>query len=267
MKKNFKFTNYSKFIFIIKYIYHKITLFKDVKRGVRKIYLAELIWLVNQIFKIRLSLPNIFNDKYFVTKYGKFYVTNDLISTVTVSPAFERRDIEMLLDLIATKIKNKKNLLFIDIGANFGLYTVIVGNRFKGKNIKIVSFEPNTTYLSSPAFNLLKSNIKLNNIKNVKLYKLGIGSKKMKIKDFDIAPLSSVLTKNTIKKYDSIFIKLDVDDYVLDALVGIQDCVDNSKEVILLVEDFVDKNSIKYLDKNWKFIDKLTSYNSFWINK
>lgn len=257
----------SKMRFYASYLWYKLVLFRDVKKGTTRIYVAELIWVINQFFLTKIALPDWFKTDYFVTKFGKFYIEPDLVSTIAISPAFEREDISYLMSLIRKEVVKKKKILFIDIGANIGLYSIIVGNAFKDK-IKTIAFEPGTSYLSTPSYELLKKNIKKNNLTNITLHKIGIGSTNSKNPNkegFYTKTLSAVIGKDYFRKFDTVFIKLDVDDYVVDALAGIQECVDSGKNTILLIEDFVDRKCIKILQKNhWQFISKRSTYNSFW---
>lgn len=266
--KKYKYSFLSRFNFFISYFFHKIIIFLECQKGTARIYLAELIWTTSQILKKEIYFPNLWKTDYFETKFGKFFIVPDLVSTIAISPAFERADVNYLLKLIRGEIKKKKKILFIDIGANIGLYSVIVGREFRRNRIDIVAFEPGTSYLSSSSLPLLKKNIQANKLTNLKLHQIGIGSidSKKKNKDgFYTKTLDSVVGINFFKKYDTVFIKLDVDDFVVDALKGIQASVDQGGKIILLVEDFVDKKSIKYLEKNnYEFITKLSDYNSFW---
>lgn len=263
----YSFSPISKMRFYMGYLWYKLVLFKDVKKGTARIYFAELIWVINQFFLTKMTLPDWLKTDYFVTTFGKFYIEPDLVSTIAVSPAFEREDISYLLKLMKEAIKQKKHILFIDIGANIGLYSVIVGNTFKNK-VEIIAFEPGTSYLSVPSSDLLKKNIIKNNLKNIKMHKVGIGSTNstnVNKEGFKTKTLSAVIGRDYFRKFDTVFIKLDVDDYVVDALLGIQECVDSGKNTILLIEDFVDKKCIKILTKNnWQFITKRSTYNSFW---
>src|SRR5690606_12921859 len=61
--------------------------------------------------------------------------------------------------------------VFIDIGANIGLYT-LYAFQVKNKNIQIISFEP-----FSENFKTLSQNIALNGLTNVRLEKIAIGEK------------------------------------------------------------------------------------------
>lgn len=73
---------------------------------------------------------------------------------------YEKTELNMILRLI----KNKCN--FFDIGANIGWYSLILAKLVK--NINIYAFEPITK-----TFNYLKQNIRLNNIKDIKIYNFG----------------------------------------------------------------------------------------------
>ncbi len=253
----YSFSPISKIRFYTSYIWFKLVLFKDVKKGTARLYFAEIIWIINQFFLTKITLPNWFLTDYFVTKFGKFYIEPDLVSTIAISPAFEREDINYLLSLIRREVSKKKKILFLDIGANIGLYTIVVGNAFKDK-IESIAFEPGTSYLSIPSYNLLKKNLAKNNLKNIKIFKMGIGStnsKNINKDGFTSKTLDNVLGVKFFAKYDHVFIKLDVDDYVVDALRGVLKCVESGKKTTLLVEDFVDPKCIKVLEKSgWTFL-------------
>jgi hypothetical protein len=214
------------------------------------------------LLRKRNNLPKIFKKDYYETSQGSFYIENDLDSTIVVSPAFERRDIELLLILIRQQLSQSKKILFVDIGAHFGKYTVIVGKRFKSSNVRIFSFEPD-----KKRYTLLKKNLRTNNIKNFRSFNVGLGSKKGK-NDLGITTdrLDRLIGKE-ISKFDHIIVKMDIDGYETEALRGARSVVKNSKELTLLIEDFVDKKIIKHLEKDFNFIDKFSTYNSFWTKK
>lgn len=267
----FSYNKFDKLRFYIFYLYYKIILFRDVRKGLLSIYFAELIWLINMLFKSSFTLPHSFEKEYLETKYGKFFISPDLLSIIIISPAFEREDINYLLKKIENSLRKKKKVLFLDIGAYVGLYSVLVGNKFKRyKNLDIVAFEPGTDYLSEPTLKLLKKNIQINKVKNIKIKNIGVGSSNKKNKgNFQVDTLVGILGVNFSLKYDEVFIKLDIDDYVMEGLVGIMDFVNRSKKVNLFVEDFVERKKIvKFLEKNnFDFDRKLTEYNSFWIKQ
>lgn len=63
----------------------------------------------------------------------------------------------------------------VDVGANIGYYTVLFGSKAK----KVYAFEPEKVN-----FEILKKNIKINKLKNVKIFNLALGSRKEKKKIF-----------------------------------------------------------------------------------
>ena len=64
------------------------------------------------------------------------------------------------IEIIANQIKND-NAIFIDIGCNYGAYSIPIA-KLKS-NINVYCFDP-----SEKVLNQLKDNIKLNDIKNIK---------------------------------------------------------------------------------------------------
>lgn len=261
------FDSKKRLYFLISYIYYSLKVPFEVRRGKVPAITAQVLWVLNRL-GFNFSLPKILSSDYFETKFGKFFVTPDLISTYAVSPSFERLEMERLFGMIKSEAKNKKRILFIDIGAFFGLYTIAVGNKFKNyKLIDIVTFEPGTEYLSDSTLEILQRNIKINSLKKVTVNKYGIGSKNGK-NSYGIAtkPLDKFLNTRDFSKYDVVFIKLDIDDFVIDGLKGIQESVANFHNVYLLVEDFVKPKLVfPFLAKHgYKLIDKSTPYNSFW---
>lgn len=271
MKNKYRFNTRDKFIFYLHYIYSKTQIPLEVNNDKKNIIITELIWTSSKVLKFKPFIIKKLAKDYYETKLGKFYITPDLISTIAVSPSFERRELRMLLDFIEKDVNKNLKILFIDVGAFFGLYTVAVGNRFKKYNkIDICTFEPGTYYLSKPTLDLLERNIKKNNIKNVKLFKFGLGSlnsQKNKKTNFQIKKLDSVLSKKYIKSFDKVYIKIDVDGDKKKVLKGSQKTIESSKNMILLIEDFVDKKIILNLEKDFEFMSKPSVYNSFWHKK
>jgi FkbM family methyltransferase len=66
--------------------------------------------------------------------------------------------------------------VFIDIGSNIGLFSLIASN-LVGRNGKVISFEP-----SPKTFKRLEENIELNELQNVKLNNIGLSDKKGTLK-------------------------------------------------------------------------------------
>ena len=78
---------------------------------------------------------------------------------------------------IELSIMNKfiENDIIFDIGSNIGAFTIPFAKKV-GEN-EVFAFEPQPFI-----FNLLKHNVKLNKLKNVNLFKNGVGGIKKRIK-------------------------------------------------------------------------------------
>jgi len=143
---------------------------------------------------------------------------------------------EYSVEIILNQIKND-NAIFIDIGSNYGAYSIPIA---KLKNrINVYCFDP-----SEKALNQLKDNIELNEIKNIKYFRVGIGEKK-KIAFFDdeiknyknsgsyeiknkdlgkkilINSIDNFIENNEIIPKKNIIIKMDVEGYEFLALQGL----------------------------------------------
>ena len=82
-----------------------------------------------------------FRTNIIKTKFGIFKIRPYTIDAIYASPAYERIDINYLFRTINKSIKAKRTLLFIDIGANIGKYTIMVAKKFENcKNVKIIAF-------------------------------------------------------------------------------------------------------------------------------
>lgn len=67
------------------------------------------------------------------------------------------------------KFKIKKKIVFWDVGANIGIYSLYAGKKYK--NIDVISFEPSTSNLR-----ILSRNISINNLeKKIKIFQIPLG--------------------------------------------------------------------------------------------
>jgi hypothetical protein len=257
--------------FYFQSLLNKLRIFTECQEGKLQLLIVEALWTLRPFTGIAPDSNFLIYKNFLKTKFGKFYVHPDLQSEISLSPAFERQDIDHLLTLIGKEIQKKQKVLFIDIGAHVGVYTVAIGNRFKKykKQLDIIAFEPNASNFYSDNFSLLKKNIAENNINNVKAYNKGLGSKKTnKPNKYGITTvtLDSLLPVNFYKKYDVVFVKADIEGYETDAFKGAGNLIHSAKKLIVIVEDCVDQGIISYLKKQkFLFSVKLTPYNSFWI--
>lgn len=102
----------------------------------------------------------------------------------------------------------EKDFTFFDIGANIGWYTIKVAKSFK--NASVFSFEP-----IPRTFSLLKENIKLNNIKNAKVFNVGFADENKKTPFYFYeegsgnASLRNVSSKSSVEKILAQIVRLD----------------------------------------------------------
>ena len=140
------------------------------------------------------------------------------------------------VEMIINQIKND-NTTFIDIGSNYGAYSIPIA---KLKNrINVYCFDP-----SEKALNQLKDNIKLNDIKNIKYFKVGAGEKNKtvffndEIKNYNnsgsyeisnkysgkktlINSIDNLIDDGKIIPKKKIVIKMDIEGYEFLALQGL----------------------------------------------
>ena len=145
-------------------------------------------------------------------------------------------DLWMLSPLGEIKIRDYfklKSGIFLDVGANVGKYSVIIGNQLR-ENGKVFAFEPEPSNLKA-----LKRNLELNRLTNVNIIPLACSDKKDRLKlylneknsgghsliekqtsfiEVDVDTLDNRIEKQKIKKVDMI--KIDVEGAEADVLKG-----------------------------------------------
>ena len=151
------------------------------------------------------------------------------------------------VELILNQIKND-NTIFIDIGCNYGAYSIPIA-KIKNK-ISIYCFDP-----SEKALNQLKDNIKLNDVQNIKHFKIGIGEKNRiaffndEIRNYKnsgsyeinnknlgskilINSIDNLIENKEIIPKKNIIIKMDVEGYEFMALQGLIKTIKNFETFI-----------------------------------
>jgi len=118
------------------------------------------------LFRKRLSNSLIF-DVIIKNKDGMFFCKKDIGLIKTISPSYEK-DLRGYFNL--------DKGTFIDIGANIGKYTIMVGKKVR-KNGKVLAIEP-----EEENYKLLLQNIKINNLTNITPLKLACLNKDIKLK-------------------------------------------------------------------------------------
>jgi FkbM family methyltransferase len=230
-----------------------------------------------------LTNKNIFTIK-FENIFMKINILDPIDKEIFFKNTYEKKQIKILVD----NIKCYKNAIFVDIGANKGIYSLTLAKKFK--NLKIYAYEP--------VLNTFKSfmhNIYLNNLKNkIKTFNFGLsdtaGIKKMvsiKRKNYIQSGgysfrINKFLQKdNIVENYNTkigdkvlnfknkiLFIKMDVEGYELNVLKGIKNLLKKNKVFIQIeifnknfktVNDFLKKNNFLYV-KNIKDKSLVSDY-------
>lgn len=91
---------------------------------------------------------------------------------------------------------------FVDIGANIGLYTIMM-SKILGKRGKVIGIEPDPDL-----FSVLKENVRINNCSNVELFNVAAWSTDSKLKlykaQFGASFLHNSVMKKISEKYDEV---------------------------------------------------------------
>jgi FkbM family methyltransferase len=183
---------------------------------------------------------------------------------------------EYFLEQIRIALAKRKKVLFLDIGANVGLYTIGLTNRIGKKRFTTYAFEPDPVY-----HKLLLHNIAENDIKDVVVHNVAVGNVYITIetdgfrlvKDkvektrvrFRIRTLDSIITPSVLRRFDQIFVKIDIEGHEEEALRGSVQLFRSGKPMLFMIEDCVNPSIQTYLKtQKFTFRGKITPYNSFW---
>jgi FkbM family methyltransferase len=165
---------------------------------------------------------------------------------------------------------SNKNKIALDIGANIGTSCIHMANHYS----QVHAFEP-----QKKIFNLLQSNIKINNCKNIIPHNFGLGNniKKEKMEYYDKNSLTNQggigIDKNGNKNGETIYvqpldelnlsnialIKIDVEGYEYNVLLGGKNTITSSRPYIIIELNIKSKNDHNNIINFFKQINyKLT---------
>jgi FkbM family methyltransferase len=169
---------------------------------------------------------------------------------------------------------------FVDVGANIGLMSIFSSIKI-GKTGQVIAFEPN------PATNkILKENIELNGIDNIKVESIALSDKSQMGKiydDFEVNRGAASLIKpsNPTNSYDVCeetfsnyfnsdtkidLIKIDIEGYELNMLKGAKGFLTNSKNPPILIVEFsstMENSQGRDLKPLATFIQNMNGYRLF----
>lgn len=293
MKSGFRYGIINRVGFYVKYFLRKtFSIWFEVRRPKTRMFLYEMMYSARKLLDPNSLMPSPFGTDVVETMFGKFRIRPHTVDMSNVSPAFERDDINHLLGLLKRLKGEGKRVLFLDVGADLGTFTVTAGNGLKGhEGFGIMAFEP-----APSSFALLEENVRLNGLENVvRTYELALWSQDAGELDFRFNPLTpgssglliegaeklkvraktldSVLVEEEegadVGRYDVLVFKMDVEGVESEVLNGAKKTLEAARETYLLVEDFINPEIIGYLENiGAEFLVKLTPYNSWWrINR
>ena len=245
-----------------------IFLFKPhlFKRNIFKLYFYKIFYL---IFKKIITSPILINFGQF--KMFAYNNNKDLskfmLKNLNVWDGFQ-------VERINNIFKNKKSL-FIDCGCSFGSYSVPIA-KLNSADSKVIAIDA-----SSVAIRRLKENIFLNDINNIEIYNLAIGKeegyanfnedlnllpnsgsfrfdssgKKLRITTLDI-----ILEQQSLDSFEVIFVKMDLEGYEFDGLLGFKKNIVKYKPIILFEFSRMLLKNTTFSENAFNLFLKETSY-------
>ena len=245
-----------------------IFLFKPhlFKRNIFKLYFYKIFYLVFKKIIMSPILINFGEFKMFAYNNNKD-LSKFMLKNLNVWDGFQ-------VERINNIFKNKKSL-FIDCGCSFGSYSVPIA-KLNSADSKVIAIDA-----SSVAIRRLKENIFLNDINNIEIYNLAIGKeegyanfnedlnllpnsgsfrfdssgKKLRITTLDI-----ILEQQSLDSFEVIFVKMDLEGYEFDGLLGFKKNIVKYKPIILFEFSRMLLQNTTFSESAFNLFLKETSY-------
>ncbi len=229
---------------------------KKILRPIGSVPLARNLYPILSEFlknhgEVIVNIKDLWNFKMYlnVTDVG-------LSHMLLLNGEYEKHETILLKNLI------KKGDVFLDVGANFGYYTLLA-SKLVGKTGKVFSFEPDPYN-----FSILQRNIKINNCANVLCVNKAVGERDEKIYfyiDADNLGRHNIISnwsnhKLSVDKIslDNFFqkgirvdlVKIDIEGVEELAISGMKKIIQTNKQIKLLIEFFPERIRQNKLNPN-----------------
>ena len=236
---------------------------------------------INKLPILKRIYPSILNriliilkKNVFIIKFNNIFLRINIKDPIDKIIFYKNSYEEEQIEFIKNYINKNKIKIFIDIGSNIGIYSLIIGKTFK--DIKVLSFEP-----VKNTFNNFNYNIKLNRLtKNIKTFNFGLSNKSgtqkmiaLKKKNYiQSGGYSFYIPKRRIQKNEvieyykskigdkiikfrnqNLIIKIDVEGFEKEVLYGLKKLL-NKNKILIQIEIF---------EKNFYIINKILNKNKF----
>lgn len=283
----YSYSKLAKARFYLAYFGHKLMVPFDVRQPRLRFAMYEAMYTTCKFLDYFSQLAYPFHDEVIVTRFGKFAIQRGTSDAAGVSPAYERSDVNYLLALTDRLLSRGRRVLFLDIGADIGMFSTTLLNRFPSPELQVAAFEP-----MPRSFALLQRNLAMNGHeegRRLKLFQCAVGQRdneRVQIYFDPTAPGSSGLAHDNsanrqveveahsldklvldqVEACDDVIMKIDVEGMEIAVLQGAERILASGRGVYLMIEDFVDPAILAYLESSpsMQFLAKRTDYNSWW---
>ena len=211
----------------------KIKKYKLVK--LVELNFMKIIFIKRLIPSLKRRLRVLFGRRLFLTKIQDSFFYLDIQDKLHRSFYYSKKYEEGNFRYIKNHPFFKKDFIFIDVGANIGIYSIFISKFFKNCT-ETYSFEP-----IPKTYNLLKKNISKNNLHKINLFNIALSdevkvvtmssefrnsinqSAVYSIKDFGDIKINSNKLDNMLElNHKNIYIKCDTEGHDLNVLKGMK---------------------------------------------